>query len=91
MNKADIDFLEKKLKKYRDVDIDEINIDEVKDISEIKLNRKKNSKERIIDFLKQIENPYVFKVNDKLVKIEFSKNSKIAENCIENVIKSIYE
>ena len=45
----------------------------------------------IIDFISKTKNPYIFKVNGKLVKIEFSKNDKSAEESLTNVIKSIYK
>ena len=50
-----------------------------------------NPVNRIIDFISKTKNPYIFKVNGKLVKIEFSKNDKIAEESLTNVIKSIYK
>jgi len=45
-----------------------------------------NSKERkILDFLFQVENLYVFKVNVHLVQIEFTDNGKTSEDCLTNV------
>ena len=47
--------------------------------------------DRIIDFISKTKNPYIFKVNDRLVKIEFCNNGKKAEDSITSVIKSIYK
>ncbi len=37
------------------------------------------------------KNPYIFKVNGKLVRIRFSENSNLtAEDCLTNVLKNLY-
>lgn len=51
---------------------------------------KKYDIERILDFLSQVENPYVFKINGKLVQIGFTENGKKAEDCLTNVLKNLY-
>lgn len=58
---------------------------------EIKINRNKPSKERILDFIKKTKNPYIFRVNDKLVKFTFSKNEQTADDCLTNILKNIYK
>ena len=61
------------------------------EISSIKRDRRKSSNERILDFLKQVKNPYVFKVNGHLVQIGFTNNGKTAEDCLTNVLESLYK
>jgi hypothetical protein len=68
----------------------ETNIDDVDELSEIKISRKKSKEEKILDFISKTKNPYIFKVNNKLVKIECNDNGTNAEEAITNVIKSIY-
>ena len=87
----DIEKLEQKLERCKNICIDEVDKNEIEDISKININKRKSSKDRILDFLNSVSNPYIFKVNGKLVKIEFSNNTRTAESCITNVIKSIYE
>ena len=37
------------------------------------------------------KNPYIFKVNGKLVRIRFSENSTLtADDCLTNVLKNLY-
>lgn len=91
MSKIDFELLEKKLEKCRNVNINEVDANDIEDISNINISKRKSSKDRILDFLNNTSNPYIFKVNGKLVKIEFSNNNKTAESCITNIIKSIYE
>ena len=58
---------------------------------EQKEKRRKFKEIRIIEFINKIKNPYIFKINGKLVKIEFSDNDKTAEKAINRVIKNIYK
>lgn len=91
MEKYNIKELEEKLKRYKNIKINETNIDDVDELSEIKINRKKSKEEKILDFISKTKNPYIFKVNDKLVKIEFNDNGTNAEEAITNIIKSLYK
>ena len=90
MKKYNIKELEEKLKICKDIDLSEVNIDEVDDLNEIRISRRKSKEERIIDFISKTKNPYIFKTNGRLVKIEFTDNGRKAEDAIINVIKSIY-
>ena len=91
MDNENIIFLEQKLKKYKDYELDQIDKNDVPDISTIKIDSKKSSVNRILDFLSSYENPYVFKVGDNLVKIGFLNNNVYADNCVTNVFKNIYK
>ena len=91
MKKYNIKELEEKLKRCKNIDLSEVDIDEVDDLDKIKISRKKSKEERIIDFINKTKNPYVFNVNGRLVKLEFSDNGTNAENAIMNVLKSLYK
>lgn len=91
MKNYNIKELEEKLKRCKDIELSEINIDEADDLNEIRISRRKSKEERIIDFISKTKNPYIFKVNGRLVKIEFTDNGRKAEDAIMNVIKSLYK
>lgn len=91
MKKYNIKELEEKLKICKDIDLSEVNIDDVDDLNEIRIDRRKSKEERIIEFISKTKNPYIFKVNDRLVKIEFTDNGRKAEDAITNIIKSLYK
>lgn len=85
------DEILKRLNKYKNMEINEVNKDKIKDINEIKITRKKSSKQRILDFLNEVENPYFFKVDGKIVQIAFNDDSDLsADDCLYNVLKDIY-
>lgn len=55
------DYLKEKLIKCKGASFDEVNIDELDDITKINFSKKSNSNEKIIDFIKSAKNPYMFK------------------------------
>ena len=90
MDKYNIKELEEKINRCKNMKLEDINPDDVDEISSIKIDRRKSSDERILDFLTQVENPYVFKINGHLVQIRFSDTNKTAEDCLTNVLKNLY-
>ena len=75
----------------QNIPLSEINLEELDDLEDIKINRKKCKEEKTLDFIITAKNPYVFKVNERLVKMEFSNNERKAKDTIMNVIKDLYK
>lgn len=90
MDKYDIKELKEKLDKCKNMKLEDINPDEVDEISSIIIDRRKSSNERILDFLTKVKNPYVFKVNGRLGRMRFSENGPTADECLTNVLKNLY-
>ena len=90
MDKYNIKELEEKLNKCKNMKLEDINSDEVDELSSIKIDRRKSSNERILDFLTKVKNPYVFKVNGKLVRMSFSENGPTADDCLTRVLENLY-
>ena len=90
MNKKDIEALSEKLKICREIPLDEVNPDDVDEITDIKIDKRKSSNERILDFLNKVKNPYIFKVKGKLVRIRFSDTEKTADDCLTNALQNLY-
>ena len=91
MDKYNIKELEEKLNRCRNMKLEDVSLEDVDEISSIKIDRRKPSEERILDFLTKVKNPYIFKVNGKLVRIRFSENSSLtAKDCLTNVLKNLY-
>lgn len=86
-----LNSLEQKLNICKSTELLKIDKSKIDDIANIKIDTQKSSVERILDFLLSYENPYIFKVQDSLVKIEFSNNNVYADNCITNVFRNIYK
>ena len=90
MNKYDTKSLERKLEKCKSMSLDDVSLNDVDEITDIKIDKRKSSNERILDFLNKVKNPYIFKVKGKLVRIRFSDTEKTADDCLTNVLKNLY-
>lgn len=90
MKNIDYLALKEKLERCKKIPLSEISLDDVDDIKDIKIDKRKSSNERILDFLSKVKNPYVFKVNGKLVRIRFADTDKTADDCLTSVLKNLY-
>ena len=88
-NKYNVKELEEKLDRCRNVNLGDVTLDDVDEISSIKIDKRKPSNERILEFITKVKNPYIFKVNGKLVRIRFSDTDKTAEDCLTRVLENL--
>ena len=89
-NNYNVKELREKLDICKNMDLKDVSLDDVDEISSIKIDRRKSSNERILDFLTKTKNPYIFKVNNTLVRISFSNNDRTADDCLTSVLKNLY-
>ena len=89
-NKYNVQELEEKLKRCKNMKLEDISLDDVDDIKDIKIDRRKSSNERILDFLVKVKNPYVFKINGRLVRMRFTENGPSADDCLTNMLQNLY-
>ena len=82
--------LKEKLDRCKKIKLEDIDPNDVDEITDIKIDKRKSSNERILDFLNKTKNPYVFKVNGTLVRIGFSETNKTADDCLTSVLKNLY-
>ncbi len=91
MNKYNIEEIKEKLDRCKNMNLKDVTLDDVDEISSIKIDRRKSSEERILDFLTKVKNPYIFKVNGKLVRMRFSENTDLtADDCLTRVLENLY-
>lgn len=86
-----IEELKEKLNKCKSLEFTDVDINDLEDINNINFSKKQSSNEKILDFIKNSNNPYMFKCNGKIVKIEFANNNISASNSLESSIKQIYQ
>ncbi|MBP3634930.1 MAG: hypothetical protein J6J17_00525 [Bacilli bacterium] len=90
MKKYNIKKLREKLEHCRNVNLDDVKLEDVDELTSIKIDRRKSSEERILDFIMKVKNPYIFKINGRLVRIRFSDTDKTAEDCLTRVLENLY-
>ena len=67
------------LKYLRNADISACNADELVDLRNVKVNPKTSLNRRTDDFIAQVGNPYLFRVDDVVVKVEFGDGKDFSE------------
>lgn len=58
MNKYNIEEIREKLDRCKNMKLEDVTLDDVDEISSIKIDRRKPSNERILDFLTKVKNPF---------------------------------
>lgn len=92
MSDEKITSLKNKLEMCKNIDIKNVNVDEIEDIENIKIDTKKSSVERILDFLDSCKNPYFFKVNGVVVQLVFSDDNSInATDCVSRALEKEFK
>lgn len=87
-NKYSLKELQEKLEKCRNMRLEDVTLDDVDELGTIKIDRRKSSNERILDFLTKVKNPYIFKINGRLVRMRFSENGPTADECLTNMLEN---
>ena len=73
-------------RKCLETDFDDVDINDLKDIREIRIDRNLPREERIKQYLKQVGNPYLVRVDDVKVKVRFANNGTSFEDAFEEML-----
>ena len=76
-------------RKYLDMDFDDVSLDELKDIRDIRIDRNQPKEKRVKQYLRQVGNPYLVKVGDVKVKIRFANNGTTFEDAFEEMLMNM--
>ncbi len=69
-----------------DMDITEANIEDLKDITKVRIDRELPVEERKKQYIKQVKNPYMVRVGNMKVKISFANNGLSMEEAFEKML-----
>jgi hypothetical protein len=73
-------------RKFLEQDFDDVRLDELKDISKIRIDRNRTVEEKKKQYLGQVGNPYLVKVGSTMVKIRFANNGVSFEDAFESLL-----
>ena len=73
----------KKLEYYKTLDIGDVKLNDLVDIRTVRIDTSRPVHERILSFMAQIRNPYLFRVGDTPVKVEFNEEGPSLQQCLE--------
>lgn len=81
------DFSQMDFSALKQVDVRTVNPDTLIDINNIKVNTKLPKEERILDFIRQIGNPYCYRCGKVVVKISFNDTDATLEERMESLLR----
>lgn len=61
------------------VDVREVDLDTLVDIRDIKIDESLSREQRMADFIRQVKNPYCFRVGNVAVSVGFAENGATFE------------
>ena len=70
------------LNDLKHIDIEQYEPDQLVDLRSVSIDKSLPVPERMSTFVKQIKNPYLFKVDDITVKVEFSSGKSLEESLL---------
>ncbi len=80
---------QKEWEDMKNVDLETVNPDTLKDIRDVKIDTSLPKQERIREFIRQIGNPYCFKCGKTVVKINFADTQETFEDRMKAYIDSL--
>ena len=76
------------LEAMRNIDIRNVDPDALYDIRDVNVNQELPKKERILDFIRQIRNPYCYRYGKYVVKISFTETDVTLEERMLSYLRS---
>jgi len=73
------------LEQMKNVNIRSVNPADLADLSDVKINLRIPRDERLKDFIRQIKNPYCYKVGNIVIKVKFSDDGTTLENIFKQI------
>ena len=86
MSEENKENLSKQLECLKSLDIGDVKLEDLVDIRNVHIDTSKPVLERILSFMAQIKNPYLFKVGDTPVKVEFNDDGPSLQEALEQFI-----
>ncbi len=83
------EFFMQSLETLKSVDVKTVDPNTLVDINDVHINKSLPQSERILDYIRQIKNPYCYRCGKTIVKISFAETSATLEDRLEHYIKSL--
>lgn len=83
------DMSKKNWEQLRDVDIRKMDKNSLIDLNSVVIDESLPITERVESFVRQIKNPYCFRVGDVAVKVEYSANGPSFQQNMEDLFRTM--
>ena len=89
MDDESMDLSKVDFEALRNVDIREVDPDTLVDIREVKIDQSLPREQRMADFIRQVKNPYCFKVGKIAVSVGFATNGTTFEQQMGHYLQTL--
>ena len=89
MDDESMDLSKVDFEALRNVDIREVDPDTLVDIREVKIDQSLPREQRMADFIRQVKNPYCFKVGKIAVSVVFATNGVTFEQQMGHYLQTL--
>ena len=72
-----------------DTDFSDVDIEQLTDIRNIKIDKNLSQEKRQAQFLKQVGNPYLLRKGSMMIKVSFANNGLSMEQAFENLLLNV--
>lgn len=72
-----------------DTDFSDVDIEQLTDIRNIKIDKNLSQEKRQAQFLKQVGNPYLLRRDSMMIKVSFANNGLSMEQAFENLLLNV--
>lgn len=72
-----------------DTDFSDVDIEQLTDIRNIKIDKNLSQEKRQAQFLKQVGNPYLLRRGSMMIKVRFANNGLSMEQAFENLLLNV--
>lgn len=80
--------MKKVIENMKQISIKECDKEQLTDLSSIEIDREKSKQERMMDYLRQVKNPYYFRVGDVAVRLVFDDGGRSFQQCMEELVQA---
>ena len=73
--------INERLEQLRAVDVRSIDKNDLIDLNQVTIDETKPVPERVAEFMRQIQNPYCFRIGDVVIKVVYKENGPSFQIC----------
>lgn len=77
------------LEQMQSVDIRTVDKDSLRDIGDVQIDKSLPREQRLLEFIKQIGNPYCYRCGKAVVKVSFADTDMTLEDRLEHYLKTL--
>ena len=80
--------MKKVIESMKQISIKECDKEQLTDLSSVEIDSRNSKQERMLEYLRQVKNPYYFRVGDVAVRLVFNEGGRSFQQCMEELVQA---